>query len=99
MLPLPSTGVIFQKLADGAVLFSTATETYFGLNEVGTRVWELLPPTSSTLDEVCEALGAAYPDAPPATIRQDVTELLDELIREGLAQAPRLPRAMNATPR
>ena len=83
-LPVADSTLIFQKVADGAVLFSPATETYFGLNEVGARVWELLPPVSRSLEEVCERLSSFYSDVPPATIRQDVEDLLKSLMAEGL---------------
>ena len=44
MLPTPLPTVIFQRIDDGAVLFAPATEVYFGLNEVGAKIWQLLPP-------------------------------------------------------
>lgn len=88
MLPSPLPTVVFQRIDDGAVLFSPATEVYFGLNEVGARVWQLLPPTSSSLDELCAALGEEYPDVEAAVIRQDVSDLLAELAKEGLVAAP-----------
>jgi hypothetical protein len=88
MLPTAQPSVIFQKVADGAVLFAPETEIYFGLNEVGTRVWELLPPACRTLEEVVGRLQAAYPDTPGETIRQDVIELLADLVGQGLAKPP-----------
>lgn len=84
MLPTPHPAVIFQRIDDGAVLFSPTTEVYFGLNEVGAKVWQLLPPTSSSVDEICEELGRDYPDVERTVIQQDVVELLDQLLREGL---------------
>lgn len=83
-LPAPTPGVMCQELDDGAVLFSPATEIYFGLNHVGAAVWSLLPPASATLDELCSALVARYPDAPPERLADDVERLLGELAREGL---------------
>lgn len=88
MLPQPHPSVIFQRLAEGAVLFAPSAEIYFGLNEVGARVWELLPPTSASIDDLCARLGAEHPDVTPETLRQDVTELLAQLISEGLALVP-----------
>lgn len=84
MLPAPNPDVIFRSLADGAVLFSTSEEVYFGLNEVGSRIWELLPPARQTLDELCTELQAEYPDVEAATLRADVEELLGELQEFGL---------------
>ncbi len=88
MLPTPLSSVIFQRIEDGAVLFAPATEVYFGLNEVGARVWQLLPPATGNLDDLCATLGKEYPDVDAATIRQDVLELLDQLTAEGLVTAP-----------
>lgn len=84
MLPIPNPDVIYRSLAEGAVLFSTRDEVYFGLNDVGARVWELLPPAAGTVDEICEVLADRYPDASPATIREDVDDLLAALAEHGL---------------
>lgn len=88
MLPAPLPSVIFQKVVDGAVLFEPRSEIYFGLNEVGARIWQLLTPARSTIDELCAELGVAYPEVPADTIRADVEDLLGSLTREGLVQAP-----------
>jgi len=87
MLPSARPEVVFTSLADGAVLFSAATEEYFGLNPVGARVWELLPPVMKSIEELCEQLGRDYPDVPLSDIRADVTELLDELAAHRLVRA------------
>jgi hypothetical protein len=87
MLPLPNPAVIFKSLGDGAVLFSTSDEVYFGLNAVGSRVWELLG-VHRTFDDLCAAIAQEYSDVDPDTIRADVEELLEELTGYGLV----LPR-------
>jgi hypothetical protein len=88
MLPAPNPAVIFKELADGAVLFAPAEEIYFGLNDVGARIWQLLPPATQSLDELCSRLEAHYPGVPGDTIRQDATDLLNELVLSGLALLP-----------
>lgn len=85
MLPTANPSVIFQKLDEGAALFTPETEIYFGLNAVGALVWELLPPRTDSLDALCAIVSATYPDVPPSTIRTDVAELLEQLVAEGLA--------------
>ncbi|MGH7720022.1 MAG: PqqD family protein [Gemmatimonadaceae bacterium] len=87
MLPSARPEVVFTSLSDGGVLFSAATEEYFGLNPVGARVWELLPPVTTSIDELCERLGRDYPDVPLSAIRADVAELLDELAAHRLVWA------------
>ena len=86
-LPVPNVAVVFRALPDGAVLLSTETEVYFGLNVVGARVWQLLPPATTHLGQLCERLAAEYPDAPAAQIRADVVELLDTLLDNRLVVA------------
>lgn len=91
MLPAPNATVIFKELTDGAVLFSPSSEMYFGLNEVGARVWRLLPPASASLEDLCAKLGAQYPEVPAETLQTDVLELLTELVEQGLAAVPAGP--------
>jgi hypothetical protein len=86
VLPTRNPKVIFKALATGAVLYSTEEEVYFGLNPVGVRVWELLPPAHRHLDEICRVIASDYPDVPEDVIRADVTELLEELSKLGLVQ-------------
>ena len=66
-------------MSDGAVLFSTDNEVYFGLNSVGARIWELLPPVCSTFDELCTKLSAEYPEVARSIIEADVKELIGDL--------------------
>ena len=86
MLPSADPAVIFKPLAEGAVLFSTKDEVYYGLNSVGMRIWQLLPPVHSSLDDLCAALRVDYPQVDPAVLRSDVVELLGELASLGLVQ-------------
>jgi len=79
MLPVPNPKVLFKSMSDGAVLFSTDNEVYFGLNSVGARVWELLPPACETFDELCSRLSTEYPEVPRSIIETDVKELLSDL--------------------
>lgn len=88
MLPSPNQHVIFKELSEGAVLFHTVEEVYFGLNEVGTRVWELLPPVSTTFDELCARVHEHYPSESLDTIRADVGELLEQLAEHDLLDTP-----------
>jgi len=78
-LPHPHPAVMFRAVTDGAVLLHMEAEIYFGLNAVGTRVWELLPPECANLDDLCARLAGIYPDASLDQIMADVVELLDQL--------------------
>jgi len=84
---------MFREVSEGAVLLQMEDEIYFGLNEVGTRVWQLLPPECDSLDDLCARLGASYPDVGADQIRADVMELLGQLREQKLlvdpSEAPR----------
>lgn len=60
-----------------AVLFNAETGQYFGLDDVGARVWSLLS-SSSDLESVYDALLADYQVAPDA-LRRDVDALVESL--------------------
>lgn len=83
-LPEPHPDVLCRPVSEGAVLLHTTDEIYFGLNEVGLLIWELLPPASRTTEEVVEKLAHRFPEVDPAEIRTDVLELLQGLEENGL---------------
>ena len=83
-LPQPHPDVLCRPVSDGAVLLHTTDEIYFGLNEVGLLIWELLPPASHTVDEVVGKLAEKFPEVDAAEIRTDVEELLQGLRENGL---------------
>ena len=74
--------VIFRELEGEAVLLNLDTGIYFGLNEVGTRAWNLLQQQSS-LRAVYEALQAAY-EVTGEQLQADLLGLLDEMREKGL---------------
>ncbi len=87
VLPMTNPRVVFCAVEDGAVLLSTADEVYFGLNEVGVRVWQMLPPHHTTVRQVCDSLLEEYPDAVAEEVLADVRELLQQLREHGLVHA------------
>jgi hypothetical protein len=90
-LPSPVPEVIFQNMTDGAVLLLPSDEIYFGLNEVGALIWSWLPPECQGIRELCDRLCEKFPDVPRGTIEQDVRELLDELLAQGLVASNAAP--------
>lgn len=78
-LPLPSSAVVFCEVEGGAVLLSTASETYYGLNPVGARIWSLLPPARGSFEEMCETLAVEYPEVDAAVLAADTLALLASL--------------------
>lgn len=81
-------GILFRDLAGEAVLLDPDAGTYFGLNEVGTRAWNLFGPgggAGATLAAVHAALLAEY-DAPPDKIWNDLLALVRELLAHRLVE-------------
>ncbi|HET7221134.1 MAG TPA: PqqD family protein [Vicinamibacterales bacterium] len=72
-----SPDVVFRNLDGEAVLLDLGSGTYFGLNEVGTRIWQMIESGHDT-PAIVDAIAAEYA-ADPATIAVDVARLLDEL--------------------
>lgn len=96
-LPTPAPNVIFRRLPEGGVIYSTSSEIYFGLNDVGARIWELLAPTCGNFADMCSALESAFPDAPPALIRRDVVRYLDELVANALVVPAPAPDGISSS--
>jgi Coenzyme PQQ synthesis protein D (PqqD) len=74
---------VLSRVLDGeAVLLDLATGKYFGLNPVGTRVWELLG-AGHNLGEVRATLLAEL-DVEAGVLEGDLEELVEELRSRGL---------------
>lgn len=80
--PAQRDQVLSQRVPDALVLLDAKGGSYFSLDEVGARVWELCDGSRSVADVV--TLLADEFDAPIDTIRADVLELLEELASESL---------------
>jgi hypothetical protein len=76
--------VLFRDLDGEAVLLETSTGRYYGLNEVGTRMWSLLQ-LHGEIEAACRALLAEY-DVPEARLREDLAQLLEALSARGLVK-------------
>jgi hypothetical protein len=78
----PSDGAVFRELEGESVLLNLETGTYYGLDVVGTRAWQLAAAAGS-LRAVRDALAEEY-DAEPAVIERDLLVLAEALIGNGL---------------
>lgn len=79
-----SDEVLLQELSGEAVLLDLASESYFGLNPVGTRIWTLIGEGNG-LQAVRDVLCAEY-DAEPAKIESDLLALVTALLEAGLVK-------------
>ena len=77
-----SEDVLSQEVAGETVLLDLASESYFGLDEVGTRVWAMLREGMDT-DAIVDTLLGDY-EVGRAQLEVDVAELLDQLEAAGL---------------
>lgn len=81
---LTQSTVIAQPVGDEMVLLDLRTERYFGLDNVGTRIWQLLAEHQSTR-AVYDCLLREF-DVAPAELAGDLDELLADLSLTGLIQ-------------
>lgn len=76
--------VVARTLEGEAVLLDLESERYFGLDEVGTRMWSELAATGS-VTAAFEVLRSEY-DVDPAVLRRDLEELASRLVQAGLLE-------------
>lgn len=73
----PNPDVVCRELEGEAVLLHLGTGVYFGLNAVGTRIWQLIGEGRAPA-AIVEVLAQEY-DAERATIAADVDALIAAL--------------------
>jgi len=78
------THVTSTFVDEDAVLLNTRTNQYFAMQEVSSRLWNLLKDGKG-LRESCQILQTEYA-ATPAEVEQDVLELIRELMENGLVE-------------
>lgn len=74
--------VLAKVVGDETVMLDLANGTYFGLDPVGTRVWELLGD-GKTLAEVCAIMMNEF-DVSRQVLENDVLRLAEDLASRGL---------------
>lgn len=80
-----SGDVLYQEVGGEAVLLDLASEQYFGLDTVGTRIWELLDG-NATLADVHRVLCAEF-EADGERVADDLLALARSLADAGLIRA------------
>lgn len=77
-----SDEVLSQEVNGETVLLDLDGESYFGLNEVGTRIWQLLKDELN-IGNVLDTLDGEY-DVSREQLERDVAKLLGSLEESGL---------------
>ena len=76
--------VLVRFLDKESVLLNIETERYFGLDETGTRMWQLV--TAAPRIEVAYGQLLEEYDVQPELLRENLADLLTRLVENGLLQ-------------
>jgi len=76
--------VLVRFLGKECVLLNLKSENYYGLDEIGTRMWQLVT-TAACIEDAYTELFAEF-DVDAALLRQNLSELLERLVDNGLLQ-------------
>ena len=77
-----SPETLMQKVGEESVILDLRGGTYFGLDPIGTRVWETLAAGSS-MEALLVQLTSEY-EVPIEALRNDVETLIADLLSHGL---------------
>ena len=77
--------VMAQEVGDETVILDLANGTYYGLDPVGARIWQLMTE-GQTLVLVCEVMLAEY-EVTREDIERDVLALVQTLLERKLVSA------------
>ena len=76
--------VLVRFLDKESVLLNIETERYFGLDETGTRMWQVLT-AAPKIEVAYQQLLEEY-DVKPELLRENLTDLVIHLVENGLLQ-------------
>jgi hypothetical protein len=82
-----SAEAVFRELGGEGVLLDLASGMYFGLDETGARLWQLLQAHGS-LRRVFDAMLEEF-DVQPARLEEDLLAFVRDLTRRHLASVTR----------
>lgn len=74
--------VLSRRVRDEVVLLHLGSEAYFGLDAVGTAMWEALCATGS--EAGAHAVLTTEFDVEPGRLTRDLRALVDQLLHQGL---------------
>jgi hypothetical protein len=79
-----AANVLIREIEGEAVILNLNSERYFGLDEIGTRMWALLTSAES-VQSAYETLLDEY-EIDAETLRHDLTEFIEEMVDNGLME-------------
>lgn len=80
-----SPDVLFQEVSGECVLLDLKSDNYFGLDDVGTRIWQLIEEFGGDLRAVVESMAAEYA-VDRQTLERDLLDLTTRLKESGLVE-------------
>ena len=89
MYPKHCEGVIYRNIEGEAVVLNLDNGFYYSLNELGTDIWEMCDGTVN-IQEMIKCVYDEY-EVTYEQARDDVLELMGDLVREGLVTVDETP--------
>jgi hypothetical protein len=80
----PAADVLTTEFGDEVVMLNLSDGVYYGLDEVGARVWAMLKQPV-VVSEICSTLVREF-DVEPERCERDLLDLLRELVSRGLIE-------------
>ena len=81
---IASADALARVLDGELVMLDLKSGTYFGMNEVGARIWEILT-AGENIGSAMETLMSEFA-VDPSTLREDIASLLLQLVERDLIQ-------------
>jgi hypothetical protein len=79
-----ASDVLASELGSEHVVLNLKNGMYYGLEDVGSAVWNMLQKPVSA-DDICRELAKSF-DVDPARCRRDILSLLADLLAHGLIE-------------
>ena len=76
--------VLVRTFENESLLLNLDTESYYGLDEIGMRIWQALTQTEN-IQAAYESLLAEY-DVDPITLQRDLEAFIESLVQRGLVE-------------
>lgn len=76
--------VLISRLQEESVILNLDSESYFGLDDVGSRILSVLT-TSDSIEAAYESLLQEY-DVDREVLREDLLSLIENLLKQGIIQ-------------